>query len=114
MRRGGEFVTQGAEVINCAVEDQGEAPVGRVHRLVAVGGIEDGEATHAERGIRSGGESLIVGPPVQHRGAHAGHGGGAGGGGGSRINESSYAAHGGEGVNKGILGELRPVASGKE
>jgi hypothetical protein len=51
---------------------------------------------------------------VQHRGAHAGHGGGAGGGGGSRINESSYAAHGGEGVNKGILGELRPVASGKE
>jgi len=46
---GGEFVAQRAKVVDGAIEDQREPPVGRVHRLVAVGGIEDGEAPHAKR-----------------------------------------------------------------
>ena len=69
----GELRAQRAEVVDGAVEHERVAAVGRDHRLVAVGGIEDGEASHAEGGVGQLGNAAIVGAAVEHRVAHSGN-----------------------------------------
>jgi hypothetical protein len=91
---GGEFGTELAEVVDRAVEDDVVAAIGRRHRLVAVRGVEDREATHAESGGAVGDEAVVVGAAVDHGAVHALDGGAAGVRRNAGADESGYAAHG--------------------
>jgi hypothetical protein len=44
----GQFLAKVAEVVDLSVEGDREAPVGRDHRLVGAGGIDDGEALESD------------------------------------------------------------------
>ncbi len=93
MAEAGQFIAQGAEIINRAVENEREAPIRRLHGLMAVGRIEDREPAHAERGGAVRFDAAVVRPAVQHARAHAFHRGGAQFGRGLRADKSGYATH---------------------
>jgi hypothetical protein len=89
-----EFGSEFAVIVDGAVENQGVAAVGGLHRLMAVRGIENGQAAHAKGSLMDRGVAFIIGPAVNHRRTHApdclrpGFGGFAG------AHEAGYAAHG--------------------
>ena len=91
--RGGEFVAQGAEVVDRAVENEREPPVGRPHRLMAVRRVENRETAHPEGRVPWRFESGVIGAAMDHRGAHARHRIGAELARALRIDDSGYAAH---------------------
>ena len=92
---GGEFGLQLGVVVDRAVEDEGEAPVGARHRLVPVGRVDDREPAHADGGIAGGVEAAVVRPAVDLALHHARYGRLALRLGEFRGKNAGYAAHSG-------------------
>jgi len=104
-----QHFTKRAEIVDRAVEHEGEPAVGRLHWLAAVGRIEDREPAHAQRRTRARCHAAVIRPAVLHGGTHAADRFFAGLHGGCRIDESGYAAHA---RRRGVKpGWLRPVPS---
>jgi hypothetical protein len=68
---GGEVGSEGTEAVDRAINYQMMTTVGRDHGLMAVGGFEDGEATHTEAGWAGGDRAAGFGSSMHVNGEHA-------------------------------------------
>ena len=66
----GQVVAQGFEVVNLAIEDDGDAAILVIHRLLAAGGIDDGQAPVAQCHARFKVEPLTIRAAMGERVSH--------------------------------------------
>ena len=72
MTGGRELAPQRAEVVDLAVEHDGNRAVGRHQRLLAAGDVDHGQAAKAESDRAVDVEAIVVGPAMRERRGHRG------------------------------------------
>ncbi len=90
---GGQFVAQRLEIVDLAVEDDGDAVVLVIHRLLAAGGVDDGQAAVAQGYAGLQVKAFAIRPAMGDGVGHGFYGRVRGGGGRVLVQDPGYAAH---------------------